>query len=83
MMKILYGLVLSTCLLMSFGVNADSFDCITPPFGADISGFDGFVKYRDEGDISYFNYTGSDRCELPVHTFASPWISYAVVDSKL
>ena len=63
---------------------AQGFDCNKPDFGARIEDLnkDGyFIKYKEKGGISYYNFTGP--CRMEVHGHDSPSISYAFIDNQL
>lgn len=60
------------------------FKCETPLFGDELSSFsnqDDFVKYKEKGGVSYYNFTG--KCKLPIHGKANPAQAYGFVDGKL
>lgn len=64
--------------------HAVEFNCWMPPFGADLQDLNKngeFVKYKEIGEISYYNYTGPCKFELHKHT--TPTVAFAFVDEKL
>lgn len=63
---------------------AGEFDCVKPPYGAEISSIndhDYFVKFDEKEGVAYYNYTGP--CRLGVHERLAPVIVYGVVDGRL
>lgn len=63
---------------------AGEFDCVKPPYGAQLSSIndhDYFVKFDEKEGVAYYNFTGP--CKLGVHERLAPVIVYGVVDGKL
>jgi hypothetical protein len=70
--------------ILAFPLMAQSFDCNKPEFGARIEDLnkDGyFVKYKEKGGISYYNYNGP--CHMDEHGHNNPSIYYAFIDNQL
>ncbi|MFZ3045216.1 MAG: hypothetical protein WA151_04830 [Desulfatirhabdiaceae bacterium] len=70
--------------ILVFPLIAHGFNCNKPDFGARIEDLnkDGyFVKYMENGGISYYNYTGP--CRMEMHEHVSSTISYAFVENQL
>ena len=76
--------ILIGCFVMFFPLLSFAFDCNHPDFGSTIQELnkDGhFIKYMENGGVSYYNYTGP--CRMEVHSASNPAISYAFIDDQL
>lgn len=63
---------------------AETFDCKDPQFGKSLSDLDAegyFVKFKEQGGVSYYNFTGP--CKLGIHERLAPIMVYAFVNGRL
>jgi hypothetical protein len=72
------------CFVLVLPLLSYGFDCNKPDFGAKLEdlnkkGF--FVKYMENGGISYYKYTGP--CRPTIHETATMDIGYAFIANKL
>lgn len=77
--SVLFALVFVFCL----AAPATAFDCGRIDFGTPLAELDDgyFVKYKQAGGVSYYNYTGP--CRMALHDYTNAAISYAFVDGRI
>lgn len=63
---------------------AEKFDCKDPQYGKALSDLDSdgyFVKFKEQGGVSYYNFTGP--CKFGIHERLAPILVYAFVNGRL